>query len=113
MQSFLSVLVIVGALFVFAGNGADGTTKKIYYLIAISLWMLAALLAYIFYFGFTVPDTIRAGVVELFGLECARLVVDKSSTELLAHQYSPSNLHLEVTIPFNFRRANMGYQPIM
>ena len=70
MQSFLSVLVIVGALFVFAGNGAEGTAKKIYYLIAISLWMLAAFLAYIFYFGFTVPDTIRAGVVvELFGLE--------------------------------------------
>ena len=114
MQSFLSVLVIVGALFVFAGNGADGTAKKIYYLIAISLWMLAAFLAYIFYFGFTVPDTIRAGVVvELFGLECARLVVDTSSTELLAHQNSPSNLHLKVTIPCNFRRGNLGYQPIM
>jgi energy-coupling factor transporter transmembrane protein EcfT len=85
MQSFLSVLVIVGALFVFAGNRADGTPKKVYYLIAASLWMLAAFLTYIFYFGFTVPDTIRAGVVvELFGLEFARLVVDTSSPELVA-----------------------------
>ena len=57
MKSFLSVLVIVGALFVFAGNGADGTPKKIYYLIAISLWVLAAFLAYMFYFGLMVPDT--------------------------------------------------------
>ena len=37
MQSFLSVLVIVGALFVFAGNGADGTSKKVYYAIAACL----------------------------------------------------------------------------
>jgi len=82
MQSFLSVLVIVGALFVFAGNGADGTSKKIYYGIAAGLWILAAFLAYMFYFGFTVPDTIRAGiVVELFGLEFARLAVDTSSPE--------------------------------
>ena len=80
MQSFLSVLVIVGALFVFAGNGADGTAKKIYYLVAIGLWMLAAFIAYIFYFGFTVLDTIA----ELFGLECARLVVETSSTDLVA-----------------------------
>ena len=60
MQSFLSVLVIVGALFVFAGNGADGTAKKVYYAIATCLWILAAFLAYTFYFGFTVPNTIRA-----------------------------------------------------
>ena len=46
MQSFLSVLVIVGALFVFAGNGADGTQKKVYYSIAASLWILTAVLAY-------------------------------------------------------------------
>ena len=57
MQSFISVLVIVGALFVFAGNGADGTAKKIYYFISFSLWVLAAFLAYMFYFGFTGPDT--------------------------------------------------------
>jgi hypothetical protein len=60
MQSFLSVLVIVGALLVMAGNGAEGTPKKVYYLIAVCLWMLAAFLAYIFYFEFTGPDTIRA-----------------------------------------------------
>ncbi len=47
MQSFLSVLVILGALFVFAGNGADGTAKKIYYAIAACLWTLAAVLAYL------------------------------------------------------------------
>ena len=46
MQSFLSVLVIVGALFVFAGNGADGTPNKVYYAIAASLWILTVVLAY-------------------------------------------------------------------
>ena len=46
MQSFLSVLVIVGALFVFAGNSADGTTMKVYYAIAACLWILTAMLAY-------------------------------------------------------------------
>jgi len=45
MQSYLSVLVILGALFVMAGNGADGISKKAYYAIAVSLWMLAAFLA--------------------------------------------------------------------
>ena len=73
MQSFLSLLVIVGTLFFMAGNGADGTAKKIYYLIAISLWMLAAFLAYMYNFGFTEPDTMRAGVVvDVFGLAFAR-----------------------------------------
>ena len=57
MQSFIYVLMIVGVLFVMPGNGAEGTAKKIYYLIAISLWVLAAFLAYMFYFGFTGPDT--------------------------------------------------------
>ncbi len=66
MQSFLSLLVIVGVLFVMAGNRAEGTEKKIYYSIAISLWMLAGFLAYIFYFEFTVPDTMRAGLALLF-----------------------------------------------
>ena len=46
MQSFLSVLVVVDALFVFAGNGADGTPKKVYYTIAASLWILTVVLAY-------------------------------------------------------------------
>ena len=46
MQSFLSVLVIVGALFVFLGNGADGTARKVYYGIAASLWILTAVVAY-------------------------------------------------------------------
>ncbi|MDP9131398.1 MAG: hypothetical protein M3N35_13535 [Candidatus Binatota bacterium] len=53
MQSFLSVLVILGALFVFAGNGGDGTAMKVYYAIAAALWIVAAVLAYIFYFEFT------------------------------------------------------------
>ena len=60
MQSFLSVLVILGALFVFAGNGADGTAKKVYYAIAASLWVLAAVLAYIFYIELIGPETILA-----------------------------------------------------
>ena len=46
MQSLLSVLVILGALFVFAGNGAEGTPKKIYYSIAAGLWILTVVLAY-------------------------------------------------------------------
>ena len=46
MQSLLSVLVILGALFVFAGNGTDGTPKKVYYAIAAVLWILTAVLAY-------------------------------------------------------------------
>jgi len=62
VQSFLSVLVIVGALFVFSGNGADGKSKKVYYLIAISLWVLAAFLVYMFYFGFTGPDTMPSAI---------------------------------------------------
>ena len=44
MQSLLSSLAIIGALFVFAGNGADGTSKKVYYAIAASLWILTAVL---------------------------------------------------------------------
>lgn len=87
MQSFLSLLVIVGALFVMAGNRAEGTDKKIYYVIAISLWVLTAFLAYLFYFDFTVPDTMRAGVAELFALEIARLVMDISSPELAARRH--------------------------
>ena len=46
MQSFLSSLVIVGALFIFAGNGADGTTRKVYYAIAASLWILTVVVAF-------------------------------------------------------------------
>jgi hypothetical protein len=46
MQSFLSSLVILGALSVFAGNRADGTPRKVYYAIAASLWILTAVLAY-------------------------------------------------------------------
>ena len=94
MQSFISVLVIIGALFVFAGNSADGTSNKVYYQIAASLRMLAAFLAYIFYFGFTVLDTIA----ELFGLEFAGLVVDTSSPELAAGQrvIKPRNRLIDV-----------------
>ena len=44
MQSFLSLLVIVGALFYFAGNGADGTARKAYYAIAAALWILTGFL---------------------------------------------------------------------
>jgi hypothetical protein len=46
MQSLLSVLVILGALFYMAGNNADGTSKQLYYAIAASLWILTAGLAY-------------------------------------------------------------------
>ena len=46
MQSFLSVLVIVGVLFVMVGNGAEGTPKKVYYAIAASLWILTAVIGY-------------------------------------------------------------------
>ena len=46
MRSLLSVLVILGALFVFAGNNAEGTPKKVYYAIAAGLWILTAILVY-------------------------------------------------------------------
>ena len=55
MQSFLSLLVIVGALFYFAGNGADGTARKAYYAIAAALWILTGFLAYQIYFKPTLP----------------------------------------------------------
>jgi hypothetical protein len=48
MQSFLSVLVIVGALLVFTGNNAEGTSKQVYYATAAGLWILTVVLAYNF-----------------------------------------------------------------
>ena len=47
LAKFPFVLVVVGALFVFAGDGADGTSKKVYYAIATCLWILAAVIAYL------------------------------------------------------------------
>ena len=56
MLSFLSVLVIVGAMFFFSGTRAEGAPKTVYYVIAASLLALAALLSFIFKFEFTGPD---------------------------------------------------------
>ena len=55
MQSFLSLLVIIGALFYFAGNGVEGTARKAYYAIALCLWSLTALLTFLFYFKPSLP----------------------------------------------------------